>query len=549
MKALPPELARTILTFCGLLTVFSTVSSAAEFPADQPISRAIDHFVDANLKAEKIAPAAPATANVLIRRTMLDLVGRIPSSAEIQDFLASKDPKKRTKLVDRLLKSGEYALHQRNELDDMLLAGKSNDREWREYLLGAVRENKSWDRMFRDMMTAREDKKEEKAALTFLKVRAKSVDDMANDTSRLFFGVSINCAKCHDHPLVDDWKQDHFYGFSKFFSRTYLTKSNRLAEKSTGQVKFKTTAGKEKQARLMFLTGTVVEEPKDTRSKGEIKKAEAEVRKQMKDKNAPMPKPPAFSPRTKLVELVLQKNENRFLAKSIVNRIWARLFGRGIIDPLDQMHSGNTASHPELLEWLAKDLVAHKYDLRRLIRGVVLSDAYARSSRWSGKGETPDEEYFAVAIPRVMSPRQYALSLLFATSNPDELTKAMKNKDWAKRRESLGNAAAGFAGQLERPTANYQVSVDEALLFANSKRVENDYLRDSRDKLVGKLKDIKADKTLIETAYLAVLSRKPEAGEVAAFQSYLTKRKARRLDGIRQIVWALITCPEMRFNY
>lgn len=534
---------------CVTLTAFSSVSSAAKFPADQPISAAIDHFVNEKLATDKITPAAPATENELIRRTYLDLAGRVPSSAELRAFLSSADPQKRRMMVDRLLHSGEYALHHRNELDDLLLAGESNDRNWREYLLGAARTNRPWDRMFRDMMTGDGDKPQESAALTFLKVRAKSVDDMANDTSRLFFGVSINCAKCHDHPLVDDWKQDHFYGFSKFFSRTYLTRSNRLAEKSTGEVKFKTTSGKQKEARLMFLTGAVVEEPKDTRSKAEIKKAEAEVRKQMKDKNAPPPKPPAFSPRKQLVELALKKGENRFFAKSIVNRIWARFFGRGIIDPLDQMHSGNSASHPELLDWLAKDLVDHRYDLKRLIRGIVLSEAYARSSRWTATGEVPSSDYFAVAIPRVLSPRQYALSLLIATSNPVELDKAMQHEAWPKRRESLGKAASGFAGQLERPTANFQVSVDEALLFANSKRVQNDFLRDSRDKLVGYLKEIKDDRKLIEAAYFATLSRSPEADEVSAFQAYLSKRKDRRLAGIRQIVWALITSPEMRFNY
>eukprot|EP00913_Durusdinium_trenchii_P013377 g12558.t1 len=513
-------------------------------PNRMPNREEIERF--AKLTADKVAPAPQASDNELIRRTMLDLVGRIPSSSELRRYLASKDSAKRVKLVDELLKRGEYALHHRNELDDMLLAGKKNDREWRDYLLAAARKNRPWDRLFREMMVGREDKKEERPALTFLKVRAKSVDDMANDTSRLFFGVSINCAKCHDHPLVDDWKQDHFYGFSKFFSRTYVTKSDRLAEKTTGDVKFKTTAGKEKEARLMFLTGAVVEEPKETRTKDEIKKAEAEVRKQMKDKNAPPPKPPAFSPRKQLVELALRKSDNRFFAKSIVNRIWARFFGRGIIDPLDQMHSGNSASHPELLEWLANDLVKHKYDLKRLIRGIVLSQAYSRSSRWSGKGDAPAPEYFALATPRVLTPRQYALSLLFATAHPDELDKAMQKNEWPKKRESLGNAASGFAGQLERPTPNFQVSVDEALLFNNSKRVENDFLRDGRDKLVGYLKTIKDDRQLIEAAYLATLSRKPEAGELAAFQSYLKKRNDRRLDGIRQIVWALITSPEMR---
>ncbi|GAB4157331.1 MAG: hypothetical protein Tsb009_34410 [Planctomycetaceae bacterium] len=546
---------------CNLSVLFLTVTlgcflvpspcDAEEklLPANRSIQSVIDHYIAANIRENKIVPAPQASAANLIRRTTLDLAGRVPTPAEVREFVTSSDPKKREKLVDRLLNSPDFNLHQRNQLDDMLLAGLKNDNEWREYLLTAVAENRPWDQMFREMMIGREDNPKEKPALAFLKARARNLDDMVNDTSKLFFGVSINCAKCHDHPLVDDWKQDHFYGLMTFFARTYLTKSQKLGEKSTATVKFTTTAGKQKQAKLMFLTSTVVEEPPLKKTKEELKKEDAEIRRQMKDAKAPAPKPPAFSPRAKLVETALKPGQNHFFSKSIVNRLWARLMGQGLVDPLDQMHSGNPASHPELLAWLARDLVAHKYDLKRVIRGIVLSEPYARSSRWSGKGDPPASHHFAVAIPRPLTPQQYALSLMIATSNPNDLEQKMKSADWKKHREALEKSAAGFANQLERPGENFQVSVDEALLFSNNTRIERDYLRDSRDRIVGWLKSIDNDKTLIQTAFRTVLSRDAEAEELAAFQKYINKRKDRRLDGIRQVVWALITSPELRFNY
>ena len=539
-----------IVLACVIFLVSSPTASADDLlPGNKSIQSAIDHYITKSLTESKIAPATETSPANLIRRTTLDLAGRIPVTSEVREFVASKAANKRAQLVDRLLGSPDFNLHQRNQLDNMLLAEIKNDAEWRKYLLQAVTENRPWDRLFREMMIGREEKAEERPALAFLKARAKSVDDMANDTSRLFFGVSINCAKCHDHPLVDDWKQDHFYGFSSFFNRTYLTKSNRLAEKPTGSLKFKTTAGKEKQARLMFLTSAVINEPPRKKTKAELKKEAAEVKRQMKDAKAPPPKPPAFSPRAKLVELVLKPGQNHFFAKSIVNRTWAGLMGQGIVEPLDQMHSGNAASHPDLLDWLTRDLITHKYDLKRLIRGIVLSNAYARSSRWAGKENAPGPETFAVAIPRILKPRQYALSLLIASANPKTMAESLQKPDWKKRRTDLANAAAGFASQLEKPTADFQVSVDEALLFSNNSRIDGDYLRDSRDRLVGYLKEMKDDKALIETAFQSVLSRKPEAVELAAFQTYLTKRKDRRIEGIRQIAWALITSPELRFNH
>ena len=182
------------------------------------------------------------------------------------------------------------------------------------------------------MMTGREENSDEKPALAFLKARAGSLDDLTNDTSILFFGVNVSCAKCHDHPLVDDWTQDHFYGMASFFTRTYLTKKNTLAEKSTGGIKFKTTSGEEKQARFMFLTGTEVPEPKVELSAEQRKALVAEEKRQMKDAKAPAAKVPGFSPRAKLVELALGVDDRRFFSRAIVNRIWLRLMGRGIVD-------------------------------------------------------------------------------------------------------------------------------------------------------------------------------------------------------------------------
>jgi hypothetical protein len=525
-------------------------ASAEEMlPPETAVHEAIDYYVESKLRQDEIEPAALVDDANLIRRTMLDLAGRVPAAAEAQNFVDSSAADKRIRLIDRLLDAPDFNFHHRNQLDSMLLAGRSSPKEWREYLLKAVEENRGWDQMFREMMAGRDDNPDEKPALAFLKTHVKELDRLTNETSRLFFGVSINCAQCHDHPLVDDWKQDHFFGMTAFFDRTYLTKKDTLAEKYSGVVKFKTTEGEEKTAQFMFLSGRAVEEPAVEKTDEERKAEDEEVKRQQKDADAPTPKDPDFSPRRQLVDLALDDDQGRFFARSIVNRIWHRLLGRGLVDPLDQMHSANPPSHPELLDWLARDLVEHGYDLKRLIRGIVLSDTYARSSRWDGEGDPPSFDYFAVAVPRPLTPHQYSLSLLIATSNPDSYPPDIPADDWKKRREGLENAANGFAGLLDLPGDNFQVSVDEALLFSNNERIYNEYLRDGGDKLVGYLKAIPDRRAMIEAAFWSVLIRTPSAEEVDAFENYLVQREDRPVDGIQQILWALVASPELRFNY
>ncbi len=553
---LPPRLLFAATALFATMPFAATASAAEELlPPERPMPEVIDHYVAARLAAEGITPAPTVGDEALVRRTTLDLAGRIPFVAEVRAYVESTDPNKRANLVDRLLSGPDFELHQRNELEAMLVPDTADgrggdDREFRDYLTAAARENRAWDRMFREMMLGGDGSESDpaKGAAGFLAKRSKSLDDMTNDVSRTFFGVSVNCAQCHDHPLVDDWKQDHYFGFQSFFSRTYLTKRKTLAERATGEVKFKTTAGEEKRAAFVFLTGDAVTEPAVERTKEELKAEEEEVKRQMKE-DVPPPTPPAFSPRTEFVALALKPENRGFFSRSIVNRVWARLMGRGLIDPLDQLHSANPASHPELLAWLVRDAEAYGYDLRRLLRGIALSDAYARESRWTGEGNSPYEDKYATFIPRALTPKQYGLSLVVASKNPEEFAKQRSPEDAQKLRENLEREAEGYAREFEFPNSRFQVSVDEALFFSNGDRVQNDLLRDGGDRLVGFLKTLPDRGAQIEAAFRAILSRAPDADERAAFESYLAAREDRPVPALQQTVWALMTSPELRFNY
>ncbi len=533
------------------VSLFSRAASEAAdlLPPDREISQVIDHYITQGLTKSQTKPAAVASDLVLLRRTTLDLAGRIPTFAETQEYIKSRDPKKRERLVDRLLSSPDFAFHHANELEAALMESHAGDRDFLAYLQKAASEDRPWDQMFREMIVGDETKESQTHATTFLLKRINDTDRMSNDTSRVFFGVAVNCAQCHDHPLVSDWKQDHYFGFKSFFTRTYQTAQKTLAERYSGEVKFKTTEGKEKAAAFMFLTGATVEEPKLELSKEERKKQDELIKKAMKDKNAPAPKPPAFRPREELVKLALDASNNRFFSKNIVNRIWARFLGRGLVHPLDQLHSENPATHPDLLAWLTRDTVKHGYRLKRLIRGIALSDTYARESRWTEKGDVPSADTFAIAKTRVLTPKQYALSLSIASASPEKYPLDISSDDWAKTREGLENTANGLSRQMDYPSEHFQVSVSEALYFSNNDRVQNDFLRDSTDRLVGYLKIKETPEEIVKTAFRATLGRDPEPEELSVFGQYLEQRPDKKLEGIQQITWALLTSPELRFNY
>jgi len=511
-------------------------------PAERSIAEVVDFYVDRSLKEIELSSAGQAKDSALLRRTTLDLVGRIPTVHEAQNYLANEAADKRIQLVDRLLASPGYRQHQVNELGRLL--HPENSTQLQKYLTHAVNKDASWELIFRDLMLPPAKSDEAPEADRFIKSRIGDIDKLANDTSVLFFGVNISCAKCHDHPLVEQWKQSHFFGMKSFFSRTFAN-GDFLSERDYGAVQFKTTAGETKTAQLMFLSGKIVDEPSWKEPTEEEKKKLKQQLEELKKKKQPTPAP-SFSRRGKLVEVALSAEEQDFFARNIVNRVWYRVFGNGIVMPLDQMHEGNPPSHPELLDWLARDMVAHNYDLKRLLRGLVLSKAYARQSHWE-QGTRPDPEWFAVANTKPLSRHQYGHSLKLASMNPDQFNL----EDDAKLNEQLNRVyqANGFTSQLDQPIHDFQVSTAEALLFSNSERVTKELLQESGNTLVGKLKSLENDTERVELACWSILSRAPDDEERKILLAYLASRSDRPVEGIQQLVWALLTSTEFRFNH
>ncbi len=279
----------------------------------------------------------------------------------------------------------------------------------------------------------------------------------------------------------------------------------------------------------------------------ELKKIQEAIKKSEQDDKADAPPRPAFRPRAKLVETALADTDKRYFARNIANRLWARFFGRGLVHPLDQMHSHNPPSHPELLDELSRALVDSKYNLRYLIQAIVLSDSYARSIRHADASSLAPQ-WFAVAMPRAMTPRQLSLSLRVASANPTKLT-GLASDEWTKTREQLEKQADGLARQLTIPDEDFQVPVTEALWFSNNQWIEKDLFNASGDRLIGYLKEINDDQAVVQAATRSVLSRDATEDEQKTLAEYLASRGDRREAAIKQIVWALVSSPEFRFNH
>ena len=509
-------------------------------PPETTIEQAVDHYIQAEQATGNITPAPQADDYILLRRTMLDLIGRIPTVAEVEAYVADEDPEKRVKLVDRLMQQPEFVEQLAYDLNNVLAPAGKTDLEL--YLADALNNSKGWGNIFADMIYGNYEEEMPKQAMQFVNLRINDIDNLTNATSALFFGVNISCAKCHDHPLVSEWTQAHFYGMKSFFNRSF-SNGDFVAERAYGEIKYANTNGEQLDAKLMFLSGSVIEEPEPVLLDDEAKKKEkAELEKLKKDKK-PAPAP-EFSRRAQLIEIALRENDRDYFSKNLVNRMWNRMYGHGLVMPLDQMHPENPPSHPDLLDWLARDTYTNDYNIPRLIRGLILSKTYSQNSVYGGE-KRPAKFWFAMANVKPMSPRQYAAALALASRNPahfddpNEAVSRIRNEVKAHR---------GWERKFVVPGERFQVSVDEALLFSNADEFK-DKIKVANDRLGGELAAIESDEALVQRAIKTVYSRPATAEELEAISAYVAARSDRREEAISQIVWALLTSSELRFNH
>ncbi|MEZ6140251.1 MAG: DUF1553 domain-containing protein [Zavarzinella sp.] len=534
---------RLFTTLCCMWSFCLGATSAELLSPNSTVEQAIDHYINLQLKEAAIVPAPLVDDAEYLRRVTLDLAGRIPTIVEYEEYLKANDRNKKQQLVERLIASPSFVRHQSVMFDAMMTNTSSTKNSLQKYFAVSLEKRKSWDLIFRELMLPDESDANQPGSGDYLRARIGDLDRLTNDVSVTFFGVNVSCAQCHDHPLVEDWKQEHFYGMKTFFSRTFLNGKD-VSERDYGLVKYTPNKGKPTDARPLFLSGKVIPLPNLQDPTKEQVAKEKELLEKHKQSKTPLPKP-SVSARETLVVTALKDVENDFFAKSIVNRIWHRFFDYGIVNPLDQMHSENSPSHPEMLAWLARDFRNHQFDLHRIMRGIVLSDTYARSSKWENEN-VPQKKYFAVSNLKPLMPTQLALSMRIASQDPTYFRNA-GTAEQENNIEKLVGSANSFANLLEIPGENFQVGVTEALLFSNSDQI-NRLLFQSGNSLIKPLVALPLNERVSEM-YRFVFARTPTAIEMNLIQEYLKQRNDRAEEALQQVIWALVSSPEFRFNH
>jgi hypothetical protein len=467
----------------------------------------------------------------------------VPTYEEAMSFARDAAPDKRPRAVCRLMEGPEYALNMGRVLDEMIEGKFAGTPEFIEYLRTAVAGHKPWDQIFREVLLGPWDDKDRNGADRFLLRRIKSIDDLTNDTARVFFGVNVSCAKCHNHPLVADWTQDHYYGMASFFAGTSDTgkgkKKAGIAEKAAAEVTFLTTKGERRKAKMMFLSSQIVDDPAAST-------LAVSLATRPRDRKEP-PKIATSGRRELLVKTALA--DKTFFRRAIVNRLWAYFMGRGLVHPLDQMHSANPPSVPGLLEALGDDLADHGYHLDRLVAAITLSRAYQLASVPGKDGEEANERDFAVVPLRALTPQQVALSLAVALGD-GAFDQAKTADARARRYRALENEVAGIVklDLLDPRSDHFQSSTAEALFMSNSPEVQR-YVTPSGKNLAARLTASADTGRLVDTAIWTLLGRPPERDERAYLVRWLDEHKQGRSKACCEMLWALAASAEFRFNH
>lgn len=366
----------TVGTTLTLVAFFGCLPGATVFgQAADPLPARIDQVVE----AAGLGGLAPVASDAeFVRRAYLDLAGRIPTSSEARAFLDDPSPEKRTALVDRLLASPQFAQHMA-EVFDVVLMERRPDKsvpaaDWRKYLVESFTANKPWDQLAREILSADGVEPSLRPAAKFYLDRDGEPNLLTRDISRVFFGMDLQCAQCHDHPLIDDYLQSDYYGVFAFLTRGFVftdKKDNKqvfYAEKADGEAKFTSVFTKQAgQTGPRVPGGDYIVEP--VFAKGE------EYTVAPADNVRPVPK---FSRRQELAKQATSGTSRQF-SRNIANRLWALMLGRGLVEPVDLHHSSNPPVHPQLLELLTDEIVALKFDMRAFLRGIALSKTYQRS--------------------------------------------------------------------------------------------------------------------------------------------------------------------------
>jgi hypothetical protein len=488
-------------------------------PSVQEMAARIDALVAQRWKQEGVDPAAPASDAEFLRRASLDLTGTIPAVNEVRQFLADTSPDKRRRLIEDLLKKPTHATHFSNAWRNALLPPDANqvffggDNGFRSWLRSQFSQNVPYDKLVTDVLVARGQAGQVGPALFYTALQLKP-EELAASTSKIFLGVQIQCAQCHNHPF-DHWKQEDFWGYAAFFGQLARPQGNQqfvamVSDADTGDVKMPDS---DEVVKPKFLAGEVSED-------GD------------------------FSRRIRLAQWMTSR-DNPFFARAAVNRVWAMLFGRGIVEPVDDLGGKNAPSHPELFDELATYFADTGFDLDRLIRTLAATRAYQLSS--AGEGEDRPELFARMAIKSLTADQMY-----------DCLQDAMRRREFS----AYGGQQVQFAGGFDQVrqqflarfsapgqgTTEFQSGIPQALMLMNGQVIVQATDLQQSDLLGALDAPFLSDDDRLEILFLSTLSRFPTDEERPGVLAHLENASNKR-QALSDVLWALLNSAEFALNH
>jgi hypothetical protein len=520
----------------ALVGVFAAAdpSSAGKRELSRPdpgeLAATIDRRIDEKLLANKGSPAPPADDATFFRRINLALGGRVPTPSEVRLFLADSDPNKRARAVDRLLDSAAYANHMTTVWRGWLLPEAQTNLDiaanvpaFEAWLRSRFRASVPFDRFVTELLTApldgrrpagrlqdAEDPQVAAGPVAFYTAKEGKPENLAATTARLFMGVRLECAQCHDHPFAH-WKREQFWGLAAFYGG--ISRSNGALQEVFDRREL-LVPNKELAVPATFLDG---------------KEPTWGFKKSMRVTLASW----------------LTATDNPFFARAAVNRHWGLLFGIGLIDPVDDFHEKNPPSHPELLDELARAFVDSGYDTKYLLRAICRSRAFGRASTADSAGQQ-DVRLFARFPVQGLSPEQLFDSLAVVVGAAPEGPGGPNPQDPnSGRRQFLDTFALS-----DRPT-DAQTSILQALMLMNGGLVGT-ATTPGTNRTLDAIVDLPGltPAERVEALYLAALSRPPRPQEM---QRALRHVEARTAGGCKaaygDVLWALLNGVEFRTNH
>ena len=453
--------------------VISTVLCLTATPVSLSAQTELHQKINQTISSTTVGSVAdPVDDFTFARRIHLDLIGRIPSAQETRTFVDDASPEKRQTLVDQLLNSDDYSRHMATVFDVMLMERRGGKHvksdAFRSWLQSRFEQNKPFHELAGELIAA-ESSDGKSTAAAFLLERDVEPNLLTREISRMFFGRDVQCAQCHDHPNVGDYKQEDYYGIYAFVNRTSLFQPDKkkpavLSEVADGQAPFKSVFTDRSAFTAPRLPGSPeIVEPMFV--------AGDEYKTRPAKTVAAVPK---FSRRQKLAELIAS-GDNQYFRRNIANRLWALMMGRGLVHPVDMHHSSNPPSNPELMTLIADEFASMNFDIKSFLRQLALSNVYQQSHLAHTDSATADQ--LTARIRDLDQQRQTAEKVAGEKENAaevalEQLDKAIAETEpirtaWTKARSSATSAAKKRADAAAAATAKESALKSKTLIATN----------------------------------------------------------------------------------